>query len=79
MAQKLAEKVLLWLVASFYGLYTLCDLMSRIFKIGFKKLFHWKVTEKPACLDDESLGTHGYLHLEVFVLEVLISYIFANI
>ncbi|KAK3770009.1 hypothetical protein RRG08_043171 [Elysia crispata] len=64
MAQKLAEKVLLWLVASFYGLYTLYDLMSRIFKIGFKKLFHWKVTEKPACLDDECLGTHGYLHLE---------------
>ncbi|RUS85364.1 hypothetical protein EGW08_006907 [Elysia chlorotica] len=60
----LVEKVMLWLVASFYGVLTLFGVIRSCFKIGFKKVFHWKVIERPACLDDTSLGTHGYLHLE---------------
>ena len=65
MAQTLIEKVLMWIFAILYGILTFANYARLSFKVGFKKFFSWKVIERPACLDDKTLGTHGYLHLEV--------------
>ncbi|GFS16996.1 epoxide hydrolase 4-like [Elysia marginata] len=63
-AMRLLETVLLWLSAAVYGILVVLSVLTTCFKVGFKKSLSWKVTKRPACLDEKILGTHGYLHLE---------------
>lgn len=58
---------MLWITATVYGIQVLYDILKLGFRIGFAKVFHWKVMARPSCLDDPALGTHGYLHLEVIM------------
>uniref|UniRef100_A0A0B7B2E3 AB hydrolase-1 domain-containing protein n=2 Tax=Arion vulgaris TaxID=1028688 RepID=A0A0B7B2E3_9EUPU len=56
--------VMLWGIASVYGIQVMYDILREVFKVGFGKVFQWKVLPRPLCLDDPKLGTHGYLRLE---------------
>lgn len=60
--------VRLALVAVFSCIYSTLVFISMLFRPkwligGFRKKS--KLDQPPKCLTDESLGTHGYIHLEV--------------
>ncbi|GFS16992.1 epoxide hydrolase 4-like [Elysia marginata] len=64
MLSMLVDFLSLWSLAAIYGMWAFFAVIVMSFRVGFRTLFNWKVFEKPACLDDKALGTHGYLHLE---------------
>ncbi|XP_025105522.1 epoxide hydrolase 4-like [Pomacea canaliculata] len=53
------------MLGSFIGLLALCKIVIDCVKVGPSKVFSQQKRNKPpACLEDSSLGTHGYAHLE---------------
>ncbi|BFY97646.1 hypothetical protein BsWGS_00686 [Bradybaena similaris] len=58
------ESVKFWGVVTMYGFLVLLYMIKQCFTKGVGKVFHWKQWERPAILDDPSLGTHGFLTLK---------------
>lgn len=48
----------------YFGVLIVLDIIINVFKCGPLHVFQWKQTERPKCLDDPSLGKHGYLKLK---------------
>ncbi|XP_059174083.1 epoxide hydrolase 4-like [Physella acuta] len=63
--------LMLWFMAVWYGLKVLFNILKECCLVGCRKVFHWKVISRPACLDDPTLGTHGFLDLK----DVTIHYV----
>ena len=60
------RKTLLFSISAFFGVLTFCRIIFLVIKKGPKHIFGKKKRDiEPPCLNDETLGTHGYLHIEV--------------
>ena len=71
--RNLTERAIILAFGTFYGLLVLGKILLDTVKLGPGTVFCYKKRSKPpACLDDPSLGTHGYVHLEVMVVSILV-------
>lgn len=68
MFQALVKKAVLWCMAVYYGIQITYEILREVIRSGIFKAFQVKPLSRPACLDDPTLGTHSYLHLEVSML-----------
>lgn len=53
----------MWLVAVFYGLISILNVLKNCCTKGFRQVLSWKKRERPSCLDAPELGTHGFLKI----------------
>ncbi|CAG5133759.1 unnamed protein product [Candidula unifasciata] len=70
MIKALKQKAVFWCMAIYYGILVIYELLREGIKTGIKA-FQVKPLPRPSCLDDPTLGTHNYLHLE----DVTIHYV----
>ncbi|CAH1243638.1 EPHX4 [Branchiostoma lanceolatum] len=62
---RMIQSAMVWLVASFYGSIMLVIMTLSAIRRGPRAFFGYKVRQdRPKCLDDPDLGTHGYVRLE---------------
>ena len=62
----LVQRAIVLTLASVYGVAVLIRMLVEAVKFGPRTvLTRKKRSRPPACLDDPSLGNHGYAHLEV--------------
>ncbi|XP_025105523.1 epoxide hydrolase 4-like [Pomacea canaliculata] len=65
LAERVIQRIVVLMLGSFIGLLALCKIVIDCVKVGPSKVFSQQKRNKPpACLEDSSLGTHGYAHLE---------------
>lgn len=75
LVRALIERAITLAFSAFYGLLVVGKLLLDTVKLGpGTVLGHKKRSIPPKCLEDPSLGTHGYAHLEV---SFLCSYCFS--
>ena len=68
----LVQKAMVLVLACVYGVLVVIKLAAETVKLGPKKAFtRKKRSSPPSCLEDPSLGSHGYAHLEVSTIYLL--------
>lgn len=60
----LVSAIVIWTKAVFYGAVVVLLVLKKCFTVGFGRVLGWKRWDRPQCLDDPRLGTHGFLALK---------------
>ncbi|KAH9518427.1 Epoxide hydrolase 4 [Bulinus truncatus] len=60
---ELMKKIFMRILGVFFSIWVLLKIIKECFFVGFTEVFGKKHINRPACLDDPSLGTHGFLSL----------------